>query len=148
MLQLHQVVIHTQKVMLQYSAPSNMPITNLSHPTQSTTKISTDGSDISAIWASVTVTHTANITATGVYPCFTNISNSTLIDNASTKCSLTSGNEIILTNVPSEEVAGKHFKFAFPVGRTVSFKIRDLSGNYVNYSSTYTTETVARLCRW
>lgn len=125
-----------------YSAPSNMPITNQSHPTQSTSKISTDGSDISAIWAADTITKTADVTATGVYACFTNISNSTLIDNASTKCSLTSGNEITLTNVPSEEVAGKHFKFAFPADRTVTFKIRDLSGNYVNYSSTYTTTTV------
>ena len=126
-----------------YTAPSNMPITNQSHPTQSTTKISTDGSDISAIWAASSVTKTAKVTATGVYPCFTNISGGTLIDSAETKCSLTAGNEIIVSNVPSENVAQKHFKFAFPADRTVQFKIRDLSGNYVDFSATYSTETIS-----
>ena len=125
-----------------YSAPSNMPITNQNHPTQSTTKISTDGSDITAIWDASTITKNGNVTATGVYACFNNISNSTLIDNATSKCSLTSGNEFIFVDVPSEEVAGKHFKFAFPADRTVEFKIRDLRGNYVPYSATYIITTV------
>lgn len=125
-----------------YSAPSNMPITNQSHPTQSTSKISTDGSDISAIWAAATISKDRDITATGVYACFNNISGSTLTDNAATKLSLTDGKEFIFVDVPSEEVVGKHFKFAFPADRTVSFKIRDLSGNYVNYSATYEVATV------
>lgn len=125
-----------------YSAPSNMPITNQNHPTQSTTKISTDDSDISAIWAAGNRIKTADITATGCYRCFTNISGSTLSDNATTKCSLTSGAEIIVVDVPSENVAQKHFKFAFPADRTAQFKIRDLSGNYVDFSATYSTETV------
>lgn len=125
-----------------YSAPSNMPITNLNHPTQSTTKVSTDGSDISAIWDASTLTKTADVTATGVYACFSNISGSTLTDNAATKAGLTSGNELTYNDTPSEVTNNKHFKFAFPADRTVSFKIKDLQGNFVDYSGTYDVNTV------
>lgn len=126
-----------------YSAPSNMPVSNQGHSTQSTSKISTDGSDISAIWAAGSVTKTADITVTGVYACFSNISGSTLTDNAATKAGLTSGNELIYNDTPSEVTNSKHFKFAFPADRNVSFKIKDLQGNFVDYSGTYEVNTVS-----
>lgn len=121
-----------------YSAPSNMPITNQNHQTQSTTKVSTDGSDISAIWASSSITQTGYVTATGVYPCFTNISGTTLIDDINQKCDLTAGNELIINNVPSEVISNKFFKFAFPIGRTVTYKI-ETTNQFVDYTGSYTT---------
>lgn len=120
-----------------YTRPSNLPVTNLGHETQSTTQVVTSGSDITAIWEASSTTTSATVTATGVYPCFTNISGNTLVTSATSKCALTSGTTITLDNVPSEVEANKHFVFEYPSGRTCTFQIKDLSGNFVNYSSTY-----------
>ena len=140
------VELGTNKVtysgMAKFSKPSNLPVTNLNNPTQSTTKIVTGGtSDMTAIWSASTATTTTIVTATGVYPCYTNIGDNTLNTNPTTKCSLTSGNIITVEKVPSENVAQKHFIFEYPSGRTCEFKIKDLEGNFVDYAATYTEST-------
>lgn len=125
-----------------YSAPSNMPLTNQNHPTQSTTKISTDGSDISAIWAAGSRTKTADVTVTGCYPCWHN-AGAGIISDTFTKFSLTSGNILTFNDVPSEVVNQKHFSMTFPADRNVEFKIKDLQGNFVTYTGTYEIETIS-----
>lgn len=125
-----------------YSAPSNMPLTNQGNPTQSTTKISTDGSDITAIWAAGNRSKTADVTVTGCYPCWHNAGGG-IISTTFVKFSLTSGNTLTLNDVPSEVVNQKHFSMTFPADRNVEFKIKDLQGNYVAYSGTYEIETVS-----
>lgn len=59
-----------------YTKPSNMPITNLGNPTQSTSKVSTDYSDYSAIWKDSTATDDIITQVTGVYPVFVNLNSS------------------------------------------------------------------------
>lgn len=126
-----------------YSKPSNLPVTNLGNQTQSTTKVVTSGSDISAIWAASSATANTIVKATGVYPCYTNISGNSLVSGSTSivvdvnKLS-TSYKEITLVDVPSENDSGKvHFVFEYPSGRTCTFQIKDLSGNFVDYAGSY-----------
>ena len=91
--------------------------------------------------ANGTATTSADITATGVYPCYTNIGNGTLIAGATTKCDLTSGAVIEVDHVPSELVADRHFVFEYPSGRTCTFQIwSGADQKYVDYSATYTED--------
>ena len=81
-------------------------------------------------------------TITGVLPCFYNISNGALVDNATTQMSLITGSTFTEISVPSEVKAQKHFMFDFPADRTVStFKVKDLQGNYVTFEAAYTQDT-------
>lgn len=100
----------------KYTKPSNMPISNLSHPTQSTSKISIDGSDITAIWGvNDNYSITGSTTATGVYPCYTNISGETLVESGvATQCTLQTSKIIEISNVPTEVGQSNRFKFSFP----------------------------------
>lgn len=125
-----------------YSKPSNLPVTNLGNQTQSTIQVVTSGSDISAIWAASSTTTNTTVKATGVYPCYTNISGNSLVANASTVVAINklSANykEITLVDVPSENDSGKvHFVFEYPSGRTCTFQIKDLSGNFIDYAGAY-----------
>ncbi len=87
-------------------------------------------------------TSTQSQTITGVLPCFYNISNGALVDNATTQMSLTTGKTFTEISVPSEVKAQKHFMFDFPADRTVStFKVKDLQGNYVTFEAAYTQDT-------
>lgn len=111
-----------------YSAPSNSPITNLSKEYT--------GAD--ATWIAGTATASTTVSWIGVYPCYTNIANGTLTDNADTKLSLTSGNTFELTNTPSEVLAGKKVRFAYPDGWTItSFQMKDPAGKWVSVDSTW-----------
>lgn len=81
-------------------------------------------------------------TITGVLPCFYNISNGALIDDATVQMPLTTGNQFTEISVPSENVAKKHFMFEFPADREVStFKVKDLQGKYVTFEAAYTQNT-------
>lgn len=81
-------------------------------------------------------------TITGVLPCFYNLSNGALVDDATVQMSLTTGKTFADISVPSEGVAKKHFMFDFPADRTVStFKVKDLQGNYVTFEAAYTQDT-------
>lgn len=81
-------------------------------------------------------------TITGVLPCFYNLSNGTLVDDATVQMSLITGSTFADISVPSEGVAKKHFMFDFPADRTVStFKVKDLQGNYVTFEAAYTQDT-------
>lgn len=111
-----------------YTAPTNKPFTNL--------KKEYDGAD--ATWVAGTASNTTTIKWTGVYPCFTNIAGGTLTDNANTKLPLTSGKTFELDNTPSEVVAGKKVRFAYPDGWTINaFQMKDPSGKWVNVDSAY-----------
>lgn len=87
-------------------------------------------------------TSTQSQTITGVLPCFYNISNGSLVNDATTQMSLTTGKTFTEISVPSEVKAQKHFMFDFPADRTVStFKVKDLQGNYVTFEAAYTQDT-------
>lgn len=123
-----------------YTAPSNKPFDSHGNETTKTGKNAPEGS---ATWIDGTSNATGNIIYYGVYPCFTNIIGNTLGDEANTQCNVSNRNTITLNNVPSEVVSKKPFMFLYPTGRTVDFKVKDLSGQYVTFSSdNYTiTET-------
>ena len=81
-------------------------------------------------------------TITGVLPCFYNLSNGALVDDATVQMSLITSKTFTDISVPSEGVAKKHFMFDFPADRTVStFKVKDLQGNYVTFEAAYTQNT-------
>ncbi len=83
---------------------------------------------------------TASISVTGVYPVYVNISSGSFVDEP-VKMSLTSSNTFEF-NVPSEVASGIHFTFDYPATHSVtSFKIKDLTGNFVDYSATYESES-------
>ena len=87
-------------------------------------------------------TSSNNKTITGVLPCFYNLSNGALVDDATVRMSLITGTTFTDISVPSEGVAKKHFMFDFPADRRVStFKVKDLQGNYVTFEAAYTQDT-------
>ena len=76
---------------------------------------------------------------TGVYPVYVNISSGSFV-NEPLKMSLTTGSTFEF-DVPSEVASGIHFTFDYPATHNItSFKIKDLSGNFVDYSATYEVE--------
>ena len=86
------------------------------------------------------ITKSSTISVTGVYPVYVNIDSGSLVDET-VKMSLTASN-IFEFNVPSEVASGIHFTFDYPATHTItSFKIKDLSGNFVDYSATYEAES-------
>lgn len=87
------------------------------------------------------ITKSASISVTGVYPVYVNISSGSFVDEP-IKMSLTTSN-IFELDVPSEVASEKHFTFDYPATHTISsFEIKDLSGNFVDYSATYEAESV------
>lgn len=97
----------------------------------------------STTWGSnTTITGTKVITTIGVYPCYTNISNGSLGSNANTEEQTSDNITFTFNNVPSEVVSGNAFIFEYPNDRTIDyFKVKDLSGNWVNVNtSTYTKD--------
>lgn len=87
------------------------------------------------------ITKSASISVTGVYPVYVNISSGSFVDEP-IKMSLTTSN-IFELDVPSEVASEKHFTFDYPATHTISsFEIKDLSGNFVEYSATYEAESV------
>ena len=86
------------------------------------------------------ITKSASISVTGVYPVYVNISSDSFVDEP-IKMSLTTSN-IFELDVPSEVASEKHFTFDYPATHTISsFEIKDLSGNFVEYSATYEAES-------
>lgn len=86
------------------------------------------------------ITKSATISVTGVYPVYVNISSGSFV-NEMLKMSLTTGSTFEF-DVPSEVASGIHFTFDYPATHTItSFKIKDLSGNFVDYSATYEAES-------
>lgn len=65
-------------------------------------------------------TNSTSFSVTGVYPIYTNMSNGTLVDDATTREPLVSGKSITVDYIPSEYTAGKPFKLDFPKTKTVS----------------------------
>ena len=87
------------------------------------------------------ITKSASISVIGVYPVYVNISSGSFVDEP-IKMSLTTSN-IFELDVPSEVASEKHFTFDYPATHTISsFEIKDLSGNFVDYSATYEAESV------
>jgi hypothetical protein len=87
------------------------------------------------------ITKSANISVTGVYPVYVNIDSGSFVDEP-IKMSLTTSSIFELV-VPSEVASEKHFTFDYPATHTISsFEIKDLSGNFVEYSATYEAESV------
>lgn len=86
------------------------------------------------------ITKNATISVTGVYPVYVNISSGSFV-NDPLKMSLTTGSTFEF-DVPSEVASGIHFTFDYPATHNItSFKIKDLSGNFVDYSATYEAES-------
>ena len=86
------------------------------------------------------ITKSATISVTGVYPVYVNISSGSFV-NEMLKMSLTTGSTFEF-DVPSEVASGIHFTFDYPATHTItSFKIKDLSGNFVDYSASYEAES-------
>ena len=86
------------------------------------------------------VTKNAEITVTGVYPVYVNIDSGSFVDEP-LKMSLTTSSTFEF-NVPSEVASDIHFTFDYPsTHRVTSFKVKDLSGNFVDYSATYEKES-------
>ena len=86
------------------------------------------------------ITKSANISVTGVYPVYVNIGSGSFV-NEPLKMSLTTGSTFEF-DVPSEVASGIHFTFDYPATHNItSFKIKDLSGNFVDYSATYEAES-------
>ena len=80
------------------------------------------------------------IKVTGVYPVYVNISSGSFVEEP-IKLSLTSSDTFEF-NVPSEVASGIHFTFDYPATHSVaSFKIKDLTGNFVDYAATYNVES-------
>ena len=87
------------------------------------------------------ITKSVSISVTGVYPVYVNISSGSFVDEP-IKMTLTTSN-IFELDVPSEVASEKHFTFDYPATHTISsFEIKDLSGNFVEYSATYEAESV------
>ena len=87
------------------------------------------------------ITKSTSISVTGVYPVYVNIDSGSFVDEP-IKMSLTTSNIFELV-VPSEVASEKHFTFDYPATHTISsFEIKDLSGNFVEYSATYEAESV------
>ena len=85
-------------------------------------------------------TDSESITVTGVYPVYVNISSGNFVDEP-IKMTLTTSN-VFEFNVPSEVASGIHFTFDYPATHSVtSFEIKDLTGNFVEYSATYEKES-------
>lgn len=86
------------------------------------------------------ITKSATISVTGVYPVYVNIGSGSFV-NEPLKMSLTTGSTFEF-DVPSEVASGIHFTFDYPATHNItSFKIKDLSGNFVDYSATYEAES-------
>ena len=80
------------------------------------------------------------IKVTGVYPVYVNISSGSFVEETK-KMNLTASNSIEF-DVPSEVASGIHFTFDYPDTHSVtSFKIKDLTGNFVDYAATYNVES-------
>lgn len=122
-----------------YTAPTSQPKTNLGNDTTKTGESAAEGS---ATFKAGSAT-TSDVTArTGVYPVYSNISGGTLTSDATSKASLQKSVEFVFNNVPSEVVSGQHFMFDYPESKTVvSFKVKDLTGAFVDYAATYDTES-------
>lgn len=86
------------------------------------------------------ITKTASISVTGVYPVYVNIDSGNLVDEP-IKMSLTAGDTIEFVNVPSEVANNKHFTFDYPATHSIkSFDIMDIKGEFVTNNSTYEKE--------
>ena len=86
-------------------------------------------------------TTSTTFTVTGVYPVYTNISNGAFTDNATTKMNLQTSATFTFENVPGE-VGSNPFMFDFPSDKSVSsFQMKNPSGEWVSFSSDYTTDT-------
>jgi len=86
-------------------------------------------------------TASSTYSVTGVYPVYTNISGGALIADASAKQTLQTSATFTFTSVPGE-VGSNPFMFDFPSTKSISsFKIKDPSGNWTNFSAAYTTDT-------
>ena len=118
-----------------YTAPTNKPITNLGN----------EYSGSEATFVGSTATRTANTTATGVYPVFTN-NESTLTAQANTKLELTEGPSLVVS-FNSEVDAGQFIMVAIPNGFTIS-KVESYNpmGYYEPYNglSKFETESSTR----
>lgn len=80
------------------------------------------------------------IKVTGVYPVYVNISSGSFVEET-IKMNLTTSDTIEF-DVPSEVASGIHFSFDYPATHSVtSFKIKDLTGNFVDYAATYNVES-------
>lgn len=87
-------------------------------------------------------TNTKSASVTGVLPCYWNINGNILLSDTTQQCSLTSGKTFTNIALPSEVDNLQHFMFDFPADRTVSsFKVKDLTGAYVPFAATYSTDT-------
>lgn len=125
--------VYTHPEYPEYFVVSNLGNTNVDK------KLSKESAVTDGVVASKTVE--ANISVTGVYPVYVNISSGSLV-NEPIKMGLTSS-DIIEFNVPSEVESGIHFTFDYPVGHSVkSFEIWNKFDNkYVSYAASYETES-------
>jgi hypothetical protein len=101
-------------------------------------KLSKSG-EINATLNSIT-DNSKSITVTGVYPVYTNIKSNSLGDDM-VEMELTKSDTIELI-VPSEVASQKHFTFDYPSShKVISFKVKDVGGNFVDFAATYDTES-------
>ena len=118
--------------------PEYYIVSNLGNTSDDNDKKLSKSSETSGNISSVTKSET--ISVTGVYPVYVNISSGGFVDEP-LKMSLTTSS-IFEFNVPSEVASDIHFTFDYPSTHSVtSFKVKDLSGNFVDYSATYEKES-------
>jgi hypothetical protein len=82
------------------------------------------------------IEYKSTISVIGVYPVYVNIESGSFVDETIEMELIAS--DTFEFNVPSEVASQKHFTFDYPsTHNIVSFKIKDLMGNFVDYKSTY-----------
>lgn len=123
--------IYTHPEYPEYFIVSNLGNTNINKKLPKQTPIN-NSLDCKTVNTSISVT--------GVYPVYVNISSNSFIEEP-IKMSLTTSN-IFEISVPSEVSSGIHFTFDYPATHDItSFKIKDLTGNFVDYAASYNVES-------
>jgi len=129
----------TWTAQMNYSAPTNKPVTSFGNETTETGKTTSNGA---AVWTNGSSIKTKTTTIKGVYPIFTNVAGSDIIFTTVLFEPLFSGTTSPEISVPSESISQKHFILDYPAYlRVTHFYIKDLSGNFVDFSAPYNAES-------
>ena len=132
----------TWTAQMNYSEPTNKPVTSFGNETTETGKTASNGA---AVWTNGSSLKTKTTTIKGVYPIFTNIGESGLISDTDAPVlfePLFSGRTSPEISVPSESISQRHFILDYPAYlRVTHFYIKDLSGNFVDFSAPYNAES-------
>ena len=131
-------------VYTQPKYPEYYVVSNLGNVSEYNKLTELETSEYSGILNSIIDNKT--ISVTGVYPVFVNIGLDSLIEDM-VEVELTDSDTFVF-DVPSEYDSKIHFKFDYPSsheGDGISFKIKDVSNNFVDCKLTYKTELIDKI---